>query len=194
MQSFPGAADFYVDRGRAVGAPTLLRLLRECRCNLLMSAMAYAAMDPRGRRRERRAWAGTFEKLSERCRPFYCEEALGYSVPVPPEDSPAVPDLSAAGAFSFQRLGSSRELTEAGKALENCLAEMPGWFAGDTVVAVRCGGAFVAAVALRKRQILQARAARNAPIEPDTPLGDAFAAWQARYGLLAPAPEPEFAE
>jgi len=113
---------------------------------------------------------------------------------VPPEDSPAVPDLSAAGEFSFQRLGSSREFAEAGKALENCLAEMPGWFAGDTVVAVRCGGAFVAAVALRKRQILQARAARNAPIEPDTPLGDAFAVWQARYGLLAPAPEPEFAE
>ena len=121
--------------------------------------------------------------------PYHAEDELGYSIPVPQPAAPPVPPLSAAGAFSFERLGCSREFSQVGGALQNCLAELPGFFAGETVLAVRCAGAPVAAVQLHGQRVVQALAARNRPIDPGSPLDRAVRDWAALYGLRLPAPE-----
>ena len=191
LQSYPLTAQFYSDLRQCIGSAALLRLLRVYRCSPLRDAFIYAAMDARGRRAQRRAWQVPLAVLTDRCCPYHHAIELGYALPVPAGACPAVPPHSECGPYSVDRLGSVRDFEAAGAALGNCLAEMPLFFSGGTVLAVKRGGDYVAAVQLKAHKVQQALGAHNRPIDPDTPLGAAYSAWSARYGLEQPEPDPD---
>ncbi len=166
----PGISLYLRDFCRIRGTTILLANI-EGDWNLLrQNAIDYCCMSQRMRLQVQQRWRnkGDQESIYE-----------SYSVPMCHPDE-TIKDCVIDG-YTFVWLRNSNDYFVAAQQLNNCLRS---WRPHDApVVGVRKKKRFVAAIEVRERQVVQARAYDNGPISADTALDAALQKWMARYSL-----------
>lgn len=168
LHRYPGAEVFFRDYREERGMNGLLYALRKAWRDTKHAALGYTAMDPALREAERRTWKRGLDERPEEL----------YSLPMPIGE--ATRDCVVDG-YGFFWLRTERDYRETGDELENCLIA---WDPScNPVVAVRRGGRCCAAIEVKGRTVVQAKARRNTSMERDPGLNSAFHKWMKRFSL-----------
>ena len=168
LHRYPGTEAFFRDYREERGMNGLLHALRTAWRDTKHAALGYAAMDPALREAERRTWKRGLDERPEEL----------YSLPMPVGEG--IRDCVIDG-YSFLWLRTEQACREAGDALENCLIA---WDPScSPVVAVKRGSEYRAAIEVKGRSVVQAKARRNTSMERDPDLNRAFRKWLKRFTL-----------
>lgn len=172
LHQYPAVSDFFVDYGRVKGAAALRRSMEREEDTLLVTALCYAAMNPRLRLQEQQRW----KRKEKQQRAF---RTAAYSVPVAHILAESMEGT--ADGCTFRWLRSTNDCRAAGKALDNCLLD---WSAGmPPVLLVSRQDSPVAAVEVRNGMITQAYLAHNRVLKNDYAVLCAVERWAQRCGL-----------
>ncbi len=188
LHLYAGVTKYYRDYIAVKSKKAFVKRLTDYPFQTNYEAAVYAVLDPFRQREEQQKWKA---EKSGCTHSFFGNGELNmwgwgtlpmryrYSVPGIAID-PAVTPCKI-GEYLFLWLRTTNEYRLAGRQLNNCL-KSPKW--RGSVVAVYHRGKILAAIEVRKGQVIQAYRRNNVAIGEGSTLGNAIEKWQMKFGIV----------
>jgi len=183
LYKHPCISSFYEDLKAIRGTSYLNRLLIKHTGNINQYGIEYLSLSARERKEERKKWKRLNMSADTTFSPIDPDLGEWISVPVLQPDIQSlavVPPDSITEGYAFVRLKNTREYTQAGKKLHNCLRSyMP-----PLVYVIKKGECYIGAVEVSGRKVVQARLKYNQKLSCNIPAEGAFLTWAKNNDLL----------